>query len=267
MCCLLASVANDSCPHINAGLLPGTRQRMDGHIRAGDVDVPTIGFSSARDHLGRALNGLMRLEWDAANFREGESPTIQHRAVAVVGRGEAAGAVAALEARIARHLGPLDPPEDCLTGLIQTTQHRLQDGGMDRAVVQASGVEVRRLVCLLRGGERDTAPLPGRLALFQSDVVACAAPALVQMWERAAICRLCARSVLPCLSIPSAGRKSGKFTPVIAFMGDPAFIPSPQGRGLEPTSLIIRNNLQQSAPPPARNRIYCAGGHDLPYSG
>jgi hypothetical protein len=92
------------------------------------------------------------------------------------------GAVVALEARIARLLPPLDPPEECLTGFFQTTQHGLQDGGLDRAVVRASGVE------------RDVAPLLGGRALFHGDVVTCAAaPALVQMWESAAICRLCAR--------------------------------------------------------------------------
>ena len=120
---------------------------MEGNIGARDRHVPPIGFLSDRDRLGCALNGSMHLERDAANVREREDPTIQRRAVAVRGSGEAA--VAVLEGGAPRLIASANAAEERLLGPLQTPQHVLQDLGMDLTVDWASGFEIRQFVCLV----------------------------------------------------------------------------------------------------------------------
>jgi hypothetical protein len=116
--------------------------------------------------------GRCSLSRDAANAREREDPTIQRRAVAVRGSGEAA--VAVLEGGAPRLIASANAAEERLLGPLQTPQHVLRDLGLDLTLDWASGFAVRRLIGVVMVVERDSATFPSGLALFQGDVVECA---------------------------------------------------------------------------------------------
>src|SRR5216683_3207165 len=161
---------------VNARLLASEGQRLDGHVRTRERDVPAVRFPADRDGLGCALNGTGPMDTDAPNLRQGEEAIIQPGAIAVLLEGEAVEAVAALEAWEAGLLAPLHAAEERLVGLVEAGEHILEDVGVDGRVFGERGAHGLQFSFLLKAGDGSVAPLPGGDALLQRGVVEIAAP-------------------------------------------------------------------------------------------
>ena len=92
----------DLQPKINARLVSGGRERLRGHVGAGEDGVPAVCFFGDRDGFGRAIQRATPTDARRPIFDEHEKTIIQSRAVAILLVGEGVIAIAALEAREAR---------------------------------------------------------------------------------------------------------------------------------------------------------------------
>ena len=116
-------------PHVNARLLPSRRQGLYRHVGAGEADIPAISFSSDHDRLGCAFYGPMEANSDTPDLGEAEHTAVHDRAVAVLGIGEAAVAVATLEAVAPRLFAFANAPKEVLDRSAPSASARLAELG------------------------------------------------------------------------------------------------------------------------------------------
>ena len=209
-------------PHIYAGFLSSRRQGLHWRLRTGDGPRPPVHLPSDRDRLGRPPKRAMHANADTPDLRQAEDATVSWRAGAVGGRGEAAVAIASMEARRAQRLPVAQTLKEGLKRAVETAHDILQDLGVDVGRGGHDLVEGGRLRLLLRGGDRDTTP-PARLPpLLLRSGVQLVAIGVAEGWPfHASLC---------CLG----DAKSATGKTLMALAAHPAFIPMPEGRGFAP---------------------------------
>src|SRR5260221_6515800 len=106
--------------HIDAGLLTRLRQWLDGHLVAGEVDVPAVRLIGDSDGLGCAFDGTGPADGDAPNLGEDQIAILEPRPVAILFVGEGVVAVAALKPWEARLFAIREPAEERLIGRVQS---------------------------------------------------------------------------------------------------------------------------------------------------
>src|SRR5262249_26603969 len=180
-----------------------------------------------------------------ADLGEAEHATIQHDAVAILGKGERVVAGAALEAGIPWYLAMLRPPEEGLIGPLYPQEHILQHLGMHSGVFRAGRFRVGQFRLLLAIGSGSALSLlPPGLALLPGAVVERATaqqdrlPRLLLLrsgFQRVLVGLACALVFhsAPCCLIGENPAPTGTYRYLRALAGHPAFSPLPEGRGLK----------------------------------